>query len=434
MEKVKVKVENGLLAGEKKGSYMIFRGIPYAKPPVNELRFKAPQPLEKWEGTKECLRFGPMCPQPDMSQDPFWGKEFYNDSDYPLPKQSEDCLYLNIWAPAEKQPGGYPVAFWIHGGAFDHGFGSEMEFDGEAFARRNVILVTVNYRVGVFGFFAHEDLRREDVNKSVGNYGILDQIAALRWVRRNIEAFGGDSERITLFGQSAGAMSVQTLISSPLTQGMIQGAIMQSGGGLNNGLSKDRYPDDAYETGKKIMDLCHCTYMRELRKVSSDKLVSILPKLAEQTEGLAFGPVIDGWVMTEGYDECIEKDHIHDIPYIIGCTADDLFKQEDQDGKDTPLYQGCISFAENRDENANQPCYVYYFKKKLPGDDAGAFHSSELWYVFGTIDRCWRPMGRRDWMLSNLMLDMWTDFMKNQEPGGGWKAYTKENRFVRVFM
>ena len=401
MEKVKVKVENGLLAGEKKGSYMIFRGIPYAKPPVNELRFKAPQPLDKWEGTKECLRFGPMCPQPDMSQDPFWGKEFYTDPDYPLPKQSEDCLYLNIWAPAEKQPGGYPVAFWIHGGAFDHGFGSEMEFDGEAFARRNVILVTVNYRVGVFGFFAHEDLRREDVNKSVGNYGILDQIAALRWVRRNIEAFGGDSERITLFGQSAGAMSVQTLISSPLTQGMIQGAIMQSGGGLNNGLSKDRYPDDAYETGKKIMDLCHCTYMRELRKVSSDKLVSILPKLAEQTEGLAFGPVI---------------------------------KQEDQDGKDTPLYQGGISFAENRDENANQPCYVYYFKKKLPGDDAGAFHSSELWYVFGTIDRCWRPMGRRDWMLSNLMLDMWTDFMKNQEPGGGWKAYTKENKFVRIFM
>jgi para-nitrobenzyl esterase len=229
-------------------------------------------------------------------------------------------------------------------------------------------------------------------------------------------------------------MSVQTLISSPLTQGMIQGAIMQSGGGLNNGLSKSRTPDDAYETGRQIMELCGCSYMREMRKVPAEKLVAILPKLAEHADGLPFGPVIDGWIMTEGFDECIERDHIHDIPYIIGCTSNDLFRQEDQDGKETALYQGCVAFAQNRYENANQPCYVYYFKKQLPGDDAGAFHSSELWYIFGTLDRSWRPMGRRDYMLSNLMLDMWTNFMKEMEPGSGWKAYTADNKFVRVFM
>ena len=431
MNTKQIKIEQGILEGELSGSCMIFRGIPYAKAPVNDLRFKAPRPAESWDGVRPALTFADQCPQPSMT-DGFYGKEFYTDPKYPLPAQSEDCLYLNIWAPSEIRRG-CPVALWIHGGAFDHGFGSEMEFDGVAFAARGVILVTINYRVGVFGFLALEDLRREDVNKSTGNWGILDQIAALRWVRRNIEAFGGDPDRITVFGQSAGAMSVQTLITSPLTRGMIHSAILQSGGGYANGITRALEPNQAYVTGKRIMELCGVKYLRELRNLPAEKLVEILPELYKESGGLVFSPVIDDWVLEEGMDTAIENDHIHDIPYMIGCTANDLMKEEGQDGRTTALYKGCTEFAKMRTQVSDQPVYVYYFAKNLPGDDAGAFHSSELWYMFGTLDRCWRPMTRRDFILSRTMVDMWTDFMKKADPGNGWRPYSKEN-FVRTLM
>ncbi len=427
-----IKIEQGILEGELAGSYMIFRGVPYAKAPVNDLRFKAPRPAESWDGVRPALEFAPICPQP-VIKDGFYDKEFYTDPAYPVPAQSEDCLYLNIWAPSEVKRGGCPVALWIHGGAFDHGFGSEMEFDGAAYAARGVILVTINYRVGVFGFLALEDLRREDVNKSTGNWGILDQIAALRWVRRNIEAFGGDPDRITVFGQSAGAMSVQTLISSPLTRGMIHSAIMQSGGGYKNGLAGAQELPDAYATGKKIMELCGVRYLRELRNIPAEKLVEILPDLYKETQGLAFKPVVDDWVLEEGTDSALENDRIHDIPYMIGCTADDIFKPEGEDGRNSALYKGCADFAEMRTRVSDQPVYVYYFAKRLPGDEAGAFHSSELWYMFGTLDRSWRPMNRRDFILSRTMLDMWTDFMKKADPGNGWRPYSKES-FIRTLM
>ena len=433
MNKIRITVEQGTLEGELKGSFMIFRGVPYAKPPVGDLRFKAPQQPDRWSGVKDATAFKAQCPQPDMTEG-FYGKEFYTDPKYPLPEQSEDCLYLNIWAPSNKKPEGCPVAFWIHGGAFDHGFSSEMEFDGASYAMRDTILVTINYRVGVFGFMALEDLRREDMTKSVGNYGILDQIQALRWVRKNIEQFGGDPDRITVFGQSAGAMSAQALISSPLTRGMIHSAILQSGGGYGNDLMKDVRPEDAYQTGRKIMDILGIRYVRELRNLPAQKLVDILPELYSQTGGLAFSPVIDGYVLNEGFAQSIENDHIHDIPYMIGCTADDITIEKGTDGRKSSLFTGCTAFADQRNQNSDQPVYVYYFARKLPGDDAGAFHSSELWFMFGTLDRCWRPMTRHDFTLSRQMLDMWTDFMKCADPGQGWKAYTPKDHFIRQLM
>ena len=433
MNTVRVTVEQGTLEGELKGSCMIFRGVPYAKAPVGDLRFKAPQAPEAWNGVRKALEFGPICPQIEI-KDGFYGKEFYTDPKYPLPAQSEDCLYLNIWAPEKKSAEGYPVAMWIHGGAFDHGFSSEMEFDGAQYAMRDTILVSINYRVGVFGFMALEDLRREDPNRSVGNYGILDQIMALRWIRKNIEKFGGDPERITVFGQSAGAMSVQTLISSPLTRGMIHSAIIQSGGGYANPLIRDVTPEAAYLTGRKIMDLLGVRYVRELRNVPAEKLVSILPDVYKNAGGLVFGPIIDGWVMTEGFQECIDNDHIHDIPYMIGCTRNDISIEPGTDGRKSALFKGCTDFADQRNANSDEPVYVYYFARALPGDEAGAFHSSELWYMFGTLDRCWRPMQRHDFTLSISMLDMWTDFMKKADPGRGWKAYTEENHFIRQLM
>ena len=264
--------------------------------------------------------------------------------------------------------------------------------------------------------------------------GILDQVAAIRGLRKNIDRFGGDPDRITVFGQSAGAISVQTLISSPLTRGMIHSAIMQSGGGYDTPLIRDVMPEDAYVTGRKIMDLLNVRFVRELRNMSADRFVSILPQLYSQAGGLVFSPVVDGFVLTEGFKECIENDHIHDIPYMIGCTADDISIEKGTDGRKSDLFKGCTAFADQRNLNSDKPVYVYYFTRRLPGDDAGAFHSSELWYMFGTLDRCWRPMERHDITLSISMLDMWTDFMKYDDPGKGWKAYTEKSHFVRQLL
>lgn len=432
MKTIRIKVKEGMLAGEEKTSCMIFRGVPYAKPPVGELRFQEPKPVEPWPGTRHALAFAAQCPQADPTSG-FYGKEFYTDPAYPLPPVSEDCLYLNIWAPVMKRPGGYPVAFWIHGGAFDHGFGSEMEFDGEAFARNDVILVTVNYRVGVFGFFAHPDLKKEDPVGSSGNMGILDQICALKWVHENIAAFGGDPDNITVFGQSAGAMSTQTLISSPLTRGLIAKAVMQSGGGVHNGLGRKIYPENAFRTGEKIMKLCGVSTLAEMRKLPAEMLVSILPDLYKETGVLAFSPVEDGVVLTGDVSSLAEKGRVHNIPYMLGMTSEDITVEKGTDARTSQFYQGMIRFAEARPEGS-EPVYLYYFRRQLPGDDAGAFHSSELWYMFGTLGRCWRPMTVHDYKLSDEMVSCWTSFMKNGDPGRGWKPFDEKNRFVRTFM
>ena len=429
MKKIEVKVEEGILAGEEKTTRMIFRGVPYAEAPVGQLRFRAPVPKHPWKGVRDAVEFGPICPQPDPTSG-FYGREFYTDPSFPVPAQNEDCLYLNIWAPLAKKPGGYPVAFWIHGGAFDHGWGSEMEFDGDAFTSQDTILVTINYRVGVFGFFAHPDLHTD----GIGNAGILDQILALRWVVKNIAAFGGDPDRITVFGQSAGAMSVQALVCSPLTEGLIHGAVMQSGAGYDNGLGRKILPEDAYRTSGIIMELLKVSTLDEMVRVPAEKFVEILPALYEKTGGLAFGPVIDGTVVTQDYDQAAENGTIQDLPYMIGMTENDITVEEGEDARNSRFYKGIIDWAKLRLKNSRKPVYVYYFRRKLPGDDAGAFHSSELWYVFGTLGRCWRPMTPHDYKLSSAVIEYWTSFMKNDDPGKGWKPYTEEEQFVRSFM
>ena len=433
MSTIQVKVEDGTLRGEIINSCAVYKGIPYAKPPVGDLRFKAPQPVEPWLGVRDATNFGNICPQAG-SHSEFYQREFHGNLEYPTPLQDEDCLYLNVWAPEKKSSTGYPVAVWIHGGGFDHGYGSEMEFDGTAYASRDVVLVTINYRVGIFGFLALEELRREDRNNSVGNYGILDQIAALKWVRRNIDAFGGNPDKITVFGQSAGGISTQVLTSSPLTKGMISGAIMQSGGGYKPGLITTRTLEEAYDMGKKVLELLGVTYTRELRNLPADKFVEILPQCYEYAKTLPFTPVIDGWVLEYDLETCLEKDLVHDIPYIIGCNSDDLFTSEEVKGKDAPLYISCIKFSEIRNKNGGKPVYNYYFSRQLPGDDAGAFHSAELWYVFNTLDRCWRPFERRDYMLSKSMIDEWVSFMHKGAPQSGWQPYKEGSEFIRRFM
>lgn len=428
---VDVKTKNGIIRGEKSGSMIVFKGVPYAEAPVDGMRFAAPSMKRPWTGVLEALSFGKICPQADP-RNGFYGKEFYTDPDFPLPEMSEDCLNLNIWAPAEEKEGGYPVAVWIHGGAFDHGYSSEMEFDGQRYAKNGVVLVTINYRVGIFGFFADDSLAKEHPHKTTGNYGLLDQIEALKWVKNNISAFHGDPDNITLFGQSAGAMSVQALISSPLTKGLVSSAIMQSGGGYDNGLAKTKTLEEAKEVSAMIMSLCHVKSVDALRKVPAQKLVDILPSLYEKINGLAFGPVVDQYVLTETCDAALENNHVHNIPYMLGVTGNDISILPDENTRKSRFYLGCKNFAKKREEAGGEPVYLYFFDRKLPSDDAGAFHSSELWYVFYTLGRCWREMSTHDYQLADKMTSAWIGFMKDKNPG--WNAYTEKEDFVRTFM
>lgn len=436
-----IETKNGKIQGIEMEGYTIFQGIPYAKPPVGELRWKAPQPLEKWKGILKADHFQNKSMQ-EEHEDLFYGKEFYNDHAFDV-CVSEDSLYLNIWTPAKESGEKLPVAFWIHGGAFMGGYGSEKEFDGEALCKKGIILVTINYRVNVFGFLAHPWLSAENEKEISGNYAILDQLMALKWVYENIENFGGDKENITAFGQSAGAMSVQTLISSELSGNMIKRAIMQSGGSYGKGLHRDMTLEEAMKFGERYIAATGAKSLEELREMTSEQLnAAIGAFMGEmfQTGGsLVLIPNIDGYVLKDGYYKLIEQDKIKDIPYLLGSNLNDIMttKEDVEAGKPGMLYEGCREFSFKLEENGHTPAYVYHFTRQLPGDDAGAFHSAELWYMFGTIKRCWRPMTKGDFALSEKMVTYWSNFMKTGNPNADgldeWRPYSKEDRFVMTF-
>ena len=362
-----IKVEGGLLQGvpSEDPSVIVFKGIPYAAPPVGELRLQPPQDVIPWEGVRECSAFSAIAPQPGNAPGTFYGEEFYW---MPQPEQSEDCLYLNVWAPARtvgKTSAALPVAMWIHGGAFVNGYGFEVSMDGDKWAQKDVILVTINYRLG---------------ENAAGNLNILDQIKALEWISKNIAEFGGDPSNVTIFGQSAGGMSVRTLLISPLAKGLFAKAIIQSGGGM--GL---------------------------------DQIGSILTS----------APQVDGDVVPEPFDKAVMDGTIADIPIMTGYTSDDLpFFKEESVG----------AFCALRDSLGTAPVYEYEFTRDLPGEDKdvpdnlpGAFHSAELWYVFGTLGRSWRPFTDEDYALSEEMVSAWTDFCKTGSPG--WPEYP----FKKIF-
>ena len=351
-------IEGGQIQGVLEENVVVYKGVPFAAPPIGELRGKAPQPVVPWDGVLTADTFPPAAIQAPFSpQDPLYYREFYAEGD---PAFSEDCLYLNIWAPAAsigKKDALAPVAVWIHGGAFNHGYSYEKEMDGMEWARRGVILVTIPYRLGELGFGAD------------GPLGFADQTAALRWVHDNIAVFGGDPDNVTLFGQSAGAMSVKHQFTVPEARPLFAKAILQSGGGL------------------------------------------------ERRSNLYVGN------MTEAY----ENGDFDGKPILIGWTAQDI----PMVGKEPTL-----DFCEKLFERRNRQVYVYDFERNLPGEgegetDFGAFHSAELWYMFGTLDRAWRPFTEGDRDLSRRMLDAWTSFARSSNPG--WEAYTSEDPHIQVF-
>lgn len=412
-----IKTKYGELAGVDCGDYVVYKSVPYAKPPVGELRWRAPQPVEPWEGVLEATEFHGRCMQDDPSGPP-WDKDFYDDPSY-MTDATEDCLYLHIWAPKDAHDA--PVALWIHGGAFMAGWSFEKEFDGAAYCKRGVIMVSVEYRCNVFGYLAHPWLTEEAGTS--GNYGTLDQIAALRWVHENIGAFGGDPANITVFGQSAGAMSTQTLCSSPLAKPYIAKAILQSGGSYGTGLHRDMPLAVQEHYGQMFAEVASVQSLEEMRALPANRVLALIPqffdKAMPEAQGLFLTPTMDGQVLDGGYYEIIDDGCIADIPYMIGCTKDDIMTTPEMDKPaDDPLYQGCLAFSHKLDELGRKPAYMYYFTRDLPGDDQGAWHSSELWYTMGTLDRCWRPWTEGDRELEARILDYWTNFMKCGDPNG----------------
>ena len=420
-----VTVEGGNVQGMPSAAegVTVFRGIPYAAPPVGNLRWKRPQPVVKWEGIRKADTFGNICWQPGNAVGTFYGNEFYWKEQT---VQSEDCLYLNIWAPTEtvgNREGGLPVAFWVHGGAYFNGYGHEITMDGDAWAKRGVILVTINYRLGIFGFLAHPELSKENKDGTSGNYGTYDQVAALRWVYDNITEFGGDPDNITVMGQSAGAASIKCLVSSPLSKGMIRNAVIQSGGGISTTAGNEPDQKKAEETGKEFMDNHGLRSLKEMRAASAEELLRMFK---ENGMGL-FRPHIDGVLLTESFDNAARNNHLADAQYMIGCTLDDI----------RPMGKQIDEFCFLRDSLNQRPAFQYLFARKLPGTHDGAFHSAELWYMFHTLDRSWRPMTPSDYILADEVMDSWTNFAKYGNPNGldasTWAPFTLANPYVKVF-
>lgn len=424
-------ITGGRVQGVSSGTpgVTVFKGIPYAAAPVDSLRWRTPMPVTPWEGVKVADTFGNIPWQDDLSQMDLYGKEFYSDG---MPEMSEDCLYLNVWAPSKTLgdlEAGLPVAVWIHGGAFNHGYGSEITMDGSEWAKRGVILVTFNYRVGLFGYFTFGHLFQEPTTQRPGNFGMYDQLAALMWVKQNIMQFGGDPDNITLMGQSAGAISVQDFVCAKGLSALVSKAIMQSGGGISSEQQhRSLYFEQVVREGDAFCEFAQYDSLSQMRAVPAQELMAKYDEYVAQGGSLHLRPMLDFEMKGISFTSAATANKVADIPYMIGFTAKDGV----QSGRD--IDQFCAS----RNYYSGAPVYEYEFVRELPGDDAGAFHSAELWYMFGTLDRCWRPFTREDHALSEEMLDAWTNFAKFGDPCGEtpsdyWPAFTKENPYRKIF-
>ncbi len=422
-------IEGGQVIGVQTptNGVIAYKGIPFAAPPVGDLRWKAPQPVVPWQGVKTADKYGDAASQVTWDPNSFYGKEWRASGSVPF---SEDCLYLNVWTPAAGQiDKKLPVAMWIHGGGYREGFAFEPEMDGgEYWASHGVILVSVTYRLGVIGFFSHPLLSAESPNGVSGNYGLLDQVAALKWIHDNIKQFGGDPNNITIFGQSAGAGSVQSLCASPLSKDLVSQAISMSGGGLGDFRMGSNSLDTAQMENKAFMDYFKKTTLKEMRALSFDQLTQMAKEYSAATKKRMFwGPVVDHYMLDGTFSEEARAGKIADIPYMFGYTANDLFDM-------TKAVEG---FCALRAEQSKKPAYAYMFARPLPGDSSGAFHSSDLWYIFHSFKHSWRPFTEADKELSAKMVGYWTNFAKygnpNGDENGTWTPYSAQNPKVMIF-
>jgi len=427
MALTQVKTTAGWVEGLPASNQMftIFRGVPFAEPPVGKLRWKDSQPVKPWTGIRPCYKFGPKAMQEDMASEggSIISAEYYVGN-Y---EKSEDCLYLNIWTPAERPNKKLPVAVYIHGGGHQTGYSYLNCYDGEGFCKRGVIMVSIAYRLNVFGYLAHPELSLEQKGTS-GNYGVKDQIAALTWIKENIAAFGGDPNCITVFGQSGGASSVANLCVLPKAKGLFQRAIMQSGGGIRNVYSYwSSSLARSEEVGSHFLKLLEVSSVEEARELPAEYILKAYThfkqiKISEHDTPslmggyMRFSPVDDGVLFPEPVVDLYKKGCYPEIDYMLGSTSDEF----------TEITVNNLAFAENNSHLNRKPCYMYYFTHIPPGA-THAHHSVEHHYVFQTLNRSYRPYTGNDWELSNELADYWANFMKTGNPNYSgkeqWKPY-----------
>jgi len=455
-----VRVEGGLLQGTVEDGLRVYRGIPYAAPPVGDLRWRPPQPAPKWEGVRASDQFGRACIQT-------------NQAIANLPSPSEDCLYLNVWTPAKSAGEKLPVLFWIHGGGFVAGAPAEQLYHGEWLAKKGVVFVSVGYRLGVFGFLARPELSAESPHHVSGNYGILDMIAGLQWVQKNIGAFGGDPTKVTIQGESAGAAAVSILCASPLAKGLFRGAIAESGGTFGPVRADASFGESeplasAEKRTVEWLSSAGISNIAELRKIPAEKLQTMIPRQLGWAR-----PNTDGWVIPGDQYKEYESHQYNDVPVLTGYNSDEgllfgspkskeAYIQSVRDryhefadkilaaypGGDTPMEKrternltrdsafgwNAWTWARLQVKTGKSKVFLYFFEEpaELPaGADPrsnGARHASELPYVFRQLREHDRPAPKpKDEALSDIMRTYWTNFAKTGDPNGNglpdWPAY-----------
>ncbi|MFK8163869.1 MAG: carboxylesterase/lipase family protein [Lewinella sp.] len=439
----------------------VFRGIPFAAPPTGDLRWRAPQPVTNWQGVKECLEFSasPIQNKPE----PFlcWTEEFIAQPE-PL---SEDCLYLNVWTTAKAKAEKQPVFVWIYGGGFTSGSANCDIYDGEEMARQGVVFVSINYRVGVMGFMAHPELSKEAEYGTSGNYGLLDQVAALKWVRENIAAFGGDPEQVTIAGQSAGSYSVNALITSPLAEGLFARAILQSGGILSGRPIEDL--TEAENMGLDFMEKVGATSLSDLRAMPAITL--------QQEKSVPFSIALDGHLLPKDVVGHYKNKRQHQVPILAGwvtgdgtlfgpanTTAEDFRATTiDRYGERADKFLTTFPFATDEEATAinlrmsmlsfagvpahrlakynSAPSYLYEFNHVPPEKedfpDYGAFHTADVPYALHTLHAWKRNWEEEDRSLEKVMSSYWVNFAKTGNPNGAdlpeWKLYEAADGFIQ---
>ena len=395
-----------------------YKGIRYA----TAKRWGYPELVTSWEGTYVADHYGHCSYQPRAFYDEetnqkkyFYYNEFRKGASYTY---DEDCLFLNIWTPEGAKPEDkLPVLIYIHGGGYTGGCGHEKHFDGPQWSKNGVIAVTVNYRLGPMGFVCLPELKEEAGH--TGNYGLYDQMAAMQWVQANIAAFGGDPGCVTIMGQSAGAMSVQNHCVSPLTDGLFHRAVMSSGGGVSKLMGGMAKAEDRYAFWQTAMEKAGCQTLEQFRALEPEKLFQAWQDAKKETKsmGMVAAPVIDGVLLPESALEAVTNGRQKQIPYIMGSTSEDMAPPM--------LY----AMAKDWCLRQNQPSYCYYFDRQLPGDNHGAWHSSDLWYWFGTLRNGWRPFEAKDHDLSWQMGKYLCNFAKTGNPNGpGLEEWTRATK------
>ena len=451
-------------AASADGKIREFKGIPFAAPPVGNLRWKAPQPAASWSGVRPAKEFGARC----MQGRPFADMVFRD------PGISEDCLNLNVWTPATSARARLPVMVWIYGGGFAAGAASEPRQDGEALARKGVVVVSMNYRLGVFGFFAHPELTKESDRNASGNYGLMDQTAALEWVKDNIAAFGGDPGKVTIFGESAGSFSVNAQMATPLARGLFQRAIGESGAFFGNSL-KPKTLAESEAADAKFAESIGAKSLAELRAKPAQELLDAALKGGSTVR---FAPNVDGYFFPEAPSKIFVEGRQAMVPLLAGWNMDEssyrgvmrslpptaenfAVRMREQFGVDAGA--ALQVYRASTDEEAKraaqdlasdqfiaygtwkwielqarkQPVWRYRFEQVVPGREAaGAVHASEIEFVFQTLkskEAAWRP---EDFKVSEEIGDYWTNFAKTGNPNGKglpeWPAYSKGHSVMHL--